>query len=260
VAAGRVADVQMTVAVADVPMTVAVADVPMTVAVADVQMTVAVADVPMTVALADVPMTVAVVAVRMDDPVVDVPMTVAVVGVRMDDPVVDVPMTVAVVGVRVEVVPKGVRAVVVRVLTVVMVRGHRGRMAGSVRSVVTRAMQSVVGHSLATSVSPLPMNRHPCVVAAGEDLPVAKVDLPHVDEEVASPPLADSEHRLRGARIRMQVDQRPMSQMPISTVRISMRTSRKNGRCVVGETSLPLEMSKVSRIGSSLGRRRGVSE
>lgn len=154
----------------------------------------------------------------------------------------------------------GVRAVVVRVLTVVMGRGHRGRMAGSVRSVVTRAMQSVVGHSLATSVSPLPMNRHPCVVAAGEDLPVAKVDLPHVDEEVASLAPADSGHHLRVERIRMQADQRPMSQMPTSTVRISMRTNRKNGKCVVGETSLPLEMSKVSRIGSSLGRRKGVSE
>jgi hypothetical protein len=207
----------------------------------DARTTVVAVDVRTTVALVDVQTTVVVAA----------QMIAAVVGVRMDDPVVRV---------RVEAVPMGVRAVVVRVLTVVMVRGHRGRMAGSVRSVVTMVMQSVVGHSLATSVSPLPMNRHPCVVAAGEDLPVAKVGLRHADEEVASRAPADSGHHLRVERIRMQADQRPMSQMPTSTVRISMRTNRKNGKCGVGETSLPLEMSKASRIGSSLGRRKGVSE
>jgi hypothetical protein len=234
-------DAQTTVAVVDVQTTVAVVDVQTTVALVDVQTTVVVA----------AQMIAAVEGVRMDDPVVRVRVEAVPMGVRVEA----VPM-----GVRVEAVPMGVRAVVVRVLTVVMVRGHRGRMAGSVRSVVTMVMQSVVGHSLATSVSPLPMNRHPCVVAAGEDLPVAKVDLRHADEEVASLAPADSGHHLRVERIRMQADQRPMSQMPTSTVRISMRTNRKNGKCVVGETSLPLEMSKVSRIGSSLGRRKGVSE
>lgn len=174
-------------------------------------------------------------------------------------------MSVAVVDVREEVVRTGVLLDVVHDPNVAMEWGRRDHMVDSVRNAVMMEMESVAGHSQATSVSPLPMNRHPCAVAAGEDNPAQ--DNPAVREAhhhevvvVVSPQVVDSERHPRGAKIRMPAGQRPMCRMPISTVRTLMRTSRKNERCAVGETNRLQGMSKASRIGSSLrGTHRGAS-
>jgi len=155
-----------------------------------------------------------------------------------------------------------VRAVeaVVRVMNVAMEWDPKGHTAGRGRSAVMMAMGSVAGRSRGTSVSPLPMNHHPCGVAAVGVGLVAR-EARHREGAVAVSPLpADLVLHHPDVKTRMPVGQRPMSRTPTSSVRISMRTSRRSEKCVAGETNPLPEMSKASRIGNSPRRTKATVE